>query len=272
MRFTIFGGGGFIGGALARYLTCVGHDVIVPVRDTVAVGGDLGHVIYAIGLTSDFRTRPMETVDAHVGAMADRFKCNEFQSWLYLSSTRVYAGSDVATASETIPLMVRPDADGLYNISKLLGEAICLSSSRTTVRVARIANVFGPDAHVSSFLGTVLHDARTGRDIVIGEAPSSSKDYVAIDDVCWLIERVALGGRERLYNVASGSTVTHAQIADVLREAGASVTFAADGAMRTFPRIDIARASAEFGYCPASLLDRLPALTQPIPISAIDRA
>ena len=93
MRFTVFGATGFIGANLVAHLSRRGHEVRCPKRDLPIEAGDhLGHVIYAIGLTANFRSRPYETVEAHVGLLSRLLQTSCFDSWLYLSSTRVYAG------------------------------------------------------------------------------------------------------------------------------------------------------------------------------------
>src|SRR5579863_10465781 len=91
MRFTIFGGSGFIGRHLSEYLRHQGMEVNTPGRGSdVPRGEKLGHVIYAIGLTGNFRQRPDAAIEAHVCLLQRMFSQADFDSWLYLSSTRVY--------------------------------------------------------------------------------------------------------------------------------------------------------------------------------------
>ena len=49
-----------------------------------------GHVIDCIGLTGDFRTRLLDTAEAHVSLVARCLAELCFDSFLLLSSTRVY--------------------------------------------------------------------------------------------------------------------------------------------------------------------------------------
>ncbi|MDE2259016.1 MAG: NAD(P)-dependent oxidoreductase [Betaproteobacteria bacterium] len=262
MKFTVFGGRGFVGSALCAHLYRQGYEVFVPTREaTDAIGRELGHVIYAIGLTADFRTRPIDTVDAHVCLLAHLLRTTRFDSWLYLSSTRIYAGLVAEPAHEDVPLTVVPDADGIYNLSKLTGEAVCLAQISRHVRVARLANIYGSGQARETFLGSLLDDIAHGRDSMIHEAPTSSKDYIALEDVCWLLERIALGGSHRIYNVASGIQLSHAELARVVAEKSSGVVTFADGAShRSVPRIDIARITSEFGFCPRQLSDELGSL------------
>ena len=53
-----------------------------------------GHVIDCIGLTGDFRVRPLDTAEAHVGLVARCLAELQFDSFLLLSSTRVYARAE----------------------------------------------------------------------------------------------------------------------------------------------------------------------------------
>ncbi|MGZ5595837.1 MAG: NAD-dependent epimerase/dehydratase family protein [Usitatibacter sp.] len=250
MRFTVFGARGFIGSALAQHLRARGHEVQAPSRDAGEVADtELGHVVYAIGLTGDFRGRPFDTVDAHVGTLARLMRGASYESWLYLSSTRLY-GTDAARSprTEDEPVTVAPGADSLYDLSKLLGEALCLALPRT--RVARLSNVYGAGLGTENFLGAIVDEIRRSGEATIREAPGSSKDYVALAAIVPLLEAIALRGRERIYNVASGHPLTHRELADRLGElTGATVRFAPGAPERAFPRIDVTRIEREFSFC-----------------------
>jgi len=266
MKFTVFGGSGFVGTNLIRHLEGLGHDVAVPARAVAAAdlaeAGDLGHVIYAIGVTGNFRGNPGPTIDAHVNRLVELIGATRFSSWTYLSSTRLYGGlGPDARATETDAIPVVPSGDSTYDLSKLLGEALCLSQDTPTVRIARLSNVYGPGQSTATFLGAVLKELRETGSVTIGEAPQSSKDYVSIDDVCALLPEIAIAGSERIYNVASGSPTTHEAIADVLTaETGQAVSFAPGGKVRRFPTIAINRIRDEFGFRPRTLIEDLPGL------------
>ena len=268
-RFTLFGASGFIGSALTAHLRAMGHQVATPARgtETAAVAkGDLGHVIYAIGLTAGFRQRPLDTVRAHVSLLTELIGNAHFQSWLYLSSTRVYARLPTdALASEDMALPATPNADELYNLSKMLGEAICLARSDPATRVARLSNVYGAGQGEQTFLASVMTELSDKGKVTIGEGANSSKDYIAIEDVCALLASIALSGRSRLYNVASGTVTTHQMIADNLtRTLEGEVCFAPNGQTRRFPRIDTTRIAEEFGFAPRVFATDLTALARRI--------
>ena len=50
-------------------------------------------MIYAIGVTADFRTRPFETMEAHVSVLCEILRDARLDSLTYLSSTRLYGGA-----------------------------------------------------------------------------------------------------------------------------------------------------------------------------------
>jgi nucleoside-diphosphate-sugar epimerase len=245
---------------MARYLRDQGHVVDVPARDLDGVfDSDLGHVVYAIGLTGDFRKRPFNTVEAHVCLLAKLLQKCRFDSWLYLSSTRLYASLDLdRPAHENSAVIVEPGLDSLYNLSKLMGESLCLACPSHSVRVARLSNVYGYGMNKDTFLGSVLSDFRLRSQVTINESPDSGKDYVAMSKVAPLLEAISVHGSERIYNVASGVIVTHKQLFEKIRElTGLSVQYSVGGSRRTFPRVDISRVQSEFGFQPDNLLDTL---------------
>lgn len=254
--FAVLGAGGTIGRALVQRLRAGGADVAALGRGDAwrdAIAGR--HVIYAVGLTADFRTRALDTVEAHVGLLAEVLRAGGFASLLYLSSTRVYAGAP-ATAEET-PLRIDPsDPSDLYNLSKLLGESLCLAQPSDGVRVARLANVVGgDDAASDNFVPALRREAAAGR-IRLRSAPDSAKDYLHIDDaVDWLLA-IAGHGRQRLYNVARGENVTHAQWLRALQaRTGCSVEILAHAPCQRFMPIDVRRLQAEFPRVPRPVLD-----------------
>jgi len=262
MKFTVLGSSGFIGGHLVRHLRQQGHEVVTPARNVSSLRGDkLGHVIYAVGLTGDFRTRLKETVDAHVYTLQRLMDGADFDSWLYLSSTRVYGSlAKDQKAIEDAILSVKPSLDSVYDLSKLLGEAICLAASNPKVRIARLSNVYGSGQSEHNFLGSIVRDAAISGRVSIGEAPASSKDYISVNDVVDYLAKIVMQGRERLYNIASGRSITHQQLADAISKCGCSVEFAADAPVRSFPAIETTRLVSEFGHPAHAVLDDIPAL------------
>lgn len=252
---TILGASGFIGSHLVRHLQSSGLEFQAPARDEPLSGRALGHVIYCIGLTADFRERPYDAVEAHVSKLLDVVRRCTFDSLLYLSSTRVYLHNS-GIAREEDDLRLNPlRFDDLYNASKLTGEAIALSLGAKG-RVARPSNVYGAGQR-DTFLAMVLDEYRSNGTIALRSALHCERDYVSATDVARLLVQIALGGRERIYNIASGIPVTNAELMAAI---GCEVTVAPDAPATMCPRIGVERIRTEFGFTPASLLDELPSL------------
>ncbi len=262
VRFSVLGANGFVGRQVVRYLQESGYEVFAYGREAPLPSDNMGHVIYCIGLTADFRSRPVETIEAHAALAAQLlYKCR-FDSWLYLSSTRLYGAVALKeVVSEKDSISIYPSSDMTYDLSKLLGEAVCLGHSKSTVRVARLSNVYGADQNSPTFLNSVIGELKHNEAVTIREAPESSKDYISIDDVVHLLVRITVSGKERLYNVASGVPIAHVQIAEKLQElTGKRIKFQPGAVARVFPRISVARVQSEFSFAPQSLLRDLPKL------------
>jgi nucleoside-diphosphate-sugar epimerase len=254
---TVLGASGFIGSRLSAELQRRGLEVRTPARDADLSGEDLGTVFYCIGLTGgDAPRRPFETVAAHVEKLSEVLRLCTFDQLVYLSSTRLYLGAP--TGNENEELRIDPEDRGrVFNLSKALGESLVLRDDRPG-RVARLSNVYGQDWESESFLPAILTAACRDGSVTIRDAPESAKDYVHVEDAVEALIRIALDGRERIYNVASGRNVSHRELSDELRRvSGCTVDFEVDTASVVFPPIDTTRLQAEFPFSPRVVLDDL---------------
>lgn len=247
---TVLGAGGWIGGAVVEDLRRQGRAVLPVGRsnlnDWLASGEALGPVIYAIGLTADFRERPHATAEAHVGLLSRVLERMGLSELLLLSSTRVYARSDNTYEAAELPCLSSDPSD-LYNLSKLMGEAMVLQDPRPGLKVVRISNVVGVGQPRSTFVGSLLQEAGVSGQVVIQQPASMAKDYVALQDVVRLLPEIVMHGQQRLYNLGSGSNTTHYEVAAWLERQGVIVRFACQTSpCLQFPELSIERLSAEF--------------------------
>ena len=258
---TLIGGHGFVGRYLVEHLRATGwiceviarNDKKIPLRH-------LGHVFYCAGLTADFRERPFDTVEAHVSYLAQWLKFGEFDSLTYLSSTRVYANA--ASTSESVNLLVNPVVAGdLYNLSKLMGESLCLQSARP-VHIARLSNVYGLQMPEQNFLAEILSAAARVKSVRFRSAPESEKDYISVYDVVDALPRIALDGESGIFNLASGVNVSNQMIADSLTAAGVVCQFEPDAPLIKYPRINTQKIEIKFGSRTCDLAQDLPGLLQ----------
>ncbi len=196
-RVTILGASGTVGRALAAHLRAAGDEVFAPARGDEAIWReDLGRVIYCIGVTADFRTPPAGDDRGACHCFAPLLAEARFSRLVYLSSTRVYGAADAndSPAREDRALVVEPHSGSdLYNLSKLMGESLCLHGSKGRACVARLSNVVGgEDADSENFLPSLMREAKAGH-IHLRSALQSAKDYIHIDDAVAVLAAIAKG-------------------------------------------------------------------------------
>lgn len=249
--YTIFGGRGFIGSNIVNKLNENNMNVYIPEKNDESVyGKNLGRIIYCAGLTSDFRKRPYETVEAHVSYLSKILKNTHFESFVYISSTRVYF--DSTSGNEESSLQVNPNhLDDLFNISKLMGESICLNSGKDNIKVARISNVCGDDFTSNNFLYSIIKDAVEKKEIILNTTLDSEKDYIRIEDVVNMILEVSNQGKNGIYNIAAGKNISNEVIINILKEiTNCSVKVSENAAVIKFPIIEIDKIKEEFNFIP----------------------
>jgi nucleoside-diphosphate-sugar epimerase len=259
MKTTIIGSKGFIGRHLIEYLQNHREEYFAPDRgDSSVYSHSLGNVIYCAGVTSDFRERPFDTVRAHISYLNELLEKGQFNSFLYLSSTRVYFHqSEYSTGEEESTIPVVPHhPEELFNLSKLTGESLCLTVNRPNVRVARISNVCGNDFQSNNFLYSIIKDALLVRKITLRSTLDSAKDYISIDDVVRLLIQISRNGMSKVYNVASGFNISNRDwMEKISTVTGCSIEVVPNANTISFPLIDINRITKEFGYIPSNCID-----------------
>ncbi len=243
--FTVIGAQGSIGESLVQYLSSL--PILVRQFDRLPSNhqSDLGHVIDCAGISSDFVERREQLINTHVCRVDEFIKTQQFESYLYLSSTRIYFSG--TSASEDAQIVVQPLLeDHSYNISKLAGEAACLAHKNPRIRIARLSNVVNARRDESSSLLRLLQQARSGK-VILHESLQSEKDYISIGDACRYLHGIAQFGRHRIYNVASGINRSNKQILDLFREVCDFEVSVQGENERIHRRIDVSRLSGEFG-------------------------
>ena len=257
MKFTIFGSSGFIGKNIVRKLNDKGYEIFAPTSKELEFIdfkklGNLGYVLYCIGMTANFRQQMYKTIDAHICVLNKILNNSQYQSLTYVSSTRMYYGS-IETTEETPITFNQQEYNDLYNISKFMGERLCLASNENN-KVVRLSNVYGNDSS-ESFLSEILASLVDDGHVHFKTAENSSKDYISVSDVVNLLPKIAIHGKEKIYNVASGHNTENIQIANKILELGYSYSFEKKCPIWSFPKINITRISKEFGCRPSNLLD-----------------
>ncbi|WP_167236943.1 NAD-dependent epimerase/dehydratase family protein [Massilia genomosp. 1] len=233
--YTVLGADGFVGRRLAEHLRAAGHAVYAPARgDPALFQRALGRVIYCAGLTADYALRPFDTVQAHVGLLAKVLQEARFEHLVYLSSTRLYdslgrhAGVPV---DEHAALLLNPhEARHLYDLSKALGENLCLHAADGRAAVARLACVYDWSPGAPGFLSDWLQRAMRAKTLHLDSSGGVVRDYIHLDDVVAALAAMATRCSSGVVNVASGEQVSNTELAEVFRRHGWSVSLARDSA------------------------------------------
>lgn len=259
MKFSVFGFNGFIGSNMVDFLRNqkIECDEIDP-NDPQVFEKNLGHVIYCIGVTGDFRKKPFDTVEAHVCLLSKILKQCKFDSFLYLSSTRIYYNS-ITTDEDNVQIITNPNKfEDIYNISKIMGESLCLASNKQNIRIARLSNVVGDNVKTDNFLTSLIHDAVINKKIILHTTVESEKDYVFVNDVVEILSKIALEGKNKIYNIASGENIKVKEIIEeLIKNVNCEVCFSSDSNENIFPKINIKKITEEFNYKPTPILNKI---------------
>lgn len=229
--YTVIGASGFVGSHVVAHLRGQGIEPFCPVRDDPALWDhDLGRIFYCAGLTGDYRSRPFDTVEAHVSLLARLLERARFDRIVYLSSTRLYDSQRGGEGREDGAIAVDAgDPEHLYELSKLLGENLTLHRSGGRGVVARLSYIFGWDEGAQGFLSEWLRKARDIRTLSVDSGPEVARDYIHVDDVAAALVALADSGEATIINVARGETLSNAEIGAVFGAQGWNITFAREG-------------------------------------------
>ena len=252
MKFTILGSTGFIGSALISYLKSQHIEcVTLDLRTEEISDKSLGHVIYAIG-EPNFKEKPIESIDAHVLKLEKFLKKANFESFLYLSSTKIYYGSTFT--DEDSSLVVNPlKFYSLYNISKIMGEAICNLSQKQNVRIVRLSTVTGKNFKTSNFISSIIFDAIRNKEIILKTKLDSKRDYILLEDVVQILPKISISGKNKIYNVAYGQNLKTREIVEKIKEiTGCTYKVERDAKEYSYPPISIQKIKNEFNFNPTS--------------------
>jgi nucleoside-diphosphate-sugar epimerase len=264
MKATIIGGKGFIGRHLVDRLIATGWSCRVPERHEVDNSQEnMGHVFFCAGLTADYLRRPFETIEAHVSLLSRILQTNRFESLVYLSSTRLYDSQPGSEGKEEMPLLLTPaNPRHLYDLSKALGESLCLATGKGRARIARLSCVYKDHTDGEGFLPMLLRRiiADNCLTLEVDSSPSFARDYVAVDDVVEALILIATQATQSIYNVASGENTSNDTLFTTLSKISGCriIPLQARGAAaNAAPRISIRRIAEEFGWKPVPVMEKI---------------
>jgi nucleoside-diphosphate-sugar epimerase len=126
------------------------------------------------------------------------------------------------------------------------------------IKVVRLSNVCGNNFHSHLFLPSIIRSAVDEGKISIRSSLQSQKDYIHIDDVVKILQKISLAGKFSTYNIAYGKNLKTAEIIDKIKQiTNCKVNILPDAPEYSFPQISIERLKSEFNFSPISVLDKI---------------
>ncbi len=264
---TILGATGFVGSHLTELCKREKIPFFAPQREGKIDNKPLGNIIYCIGMTSDFRTKPYETVEAHVCKLKYVLEKCQFDSLTYLSSTRLYLKSKSKAKKlkeEDEVCLNSNDPFDLFGASKITGELLAFNSGRPNIKIVRLSNVFGNDFNSDNFVTSVIKEALRDGKVELFTTPDSEKDYIAIDDVCNSLLLLSNLKESGIYNLAFGANTTNEVILnEIQRLTGAQIHYKTGAKRICFKEIDNSKLSNSINFLPQkTILSALPEIVK----------
>lgn len=258
MNFTVIGGNGFIGSNIVARLKSNRESVWVPKKDDINLfTEELGIVIYCAGY-GDCQSGSLKVLDANTVLLSKVLEFGKFEKLIYISSTRVYMGSDNTREDSDVKILF-DDGRKLFNLTKLLSEEILLKSNRN-IKIVRPSNTYGIAIKSPLFLPSIVRDAVDSGVVNMFVSPGYSKDYVSVDDVAEITITIAkdCDTSGKIFNIASGENISAHQLADILiAETGCEVIWHTVADEENFPINDIELITSKYGFKPKRVLEDL---------------
>jgi nucleoside-diphosphate-sugar epimerase len=218
------------------------------IRDGLITKENLGNVIYCIGITTDFVSQVDSLIDSHVGLASNILSQSKYDSFLYLSSTRIYEGMSETTENGDLAVSVH-GLSSFYNLTKLLGESLVLNRSNERGRIARLSYVIDDMQMAGKDPISTVMSRKPGETVFLPHHQDSQKDYVFLSEVVKTLIQIALHGCGQIYNVASGVNVSFDQIRCLSKKyLGIGVELDDTENVRRNPQINIDAIKREFNF------------------------
>lgn len=182
------------------------------------------YIIHAAtyGQPGKFTAQPMETLSLNGPLIIELVKYLATNgTFLFLSTSEIYAGSDVSPNKETdlgkVPIQSQRAA---YVYGKIFGEVALLQlSEKYRIRIGRIALSYGPGTRLDDtrVLNQLINRGMTDGKVTISDAGNALRTYCYVRDTIEMLLNVIFWGSSEIYNIGGVSTVS-------IRELGEEVS------------------------------------------------
>jgi nucleoside-diphosphate-sugar epimerase len=225
-RAVVLGGGGFIGGAIARRLRSEGTEVAAlgrPSFDLLApdaaarVAAELrsDDVVIFVSALAPCKDVPMLIDNIRMGeAVCAALASKPVAHVIYISSDAVYKDS-VEPLSESSCA----EPGSLHGIMHLAREVMLRSAFSGPLALVRPTLTYGiDDPHNGYGPNRFRRLAAEGREIVLFGDGEERRDHVAVEDIAELVLRIVLERSSGVFNAVSGDVVSFRAVAEFIAE------------------------------------------------------
>ncbi len=237
-KYIIYGANGFMGSNIASYLRKKKLKVITPNKKQIL--NTKGVVIYCVG-SDDWFGNPLKNYESNFVHLYNVIKSHtKFESFVFLSSTRVYLDSKKKLISEDDDLILNTTSRYKFNSQKIICENFLLSQNKN-IKIIRLSNVYGKQNEQKTFLPSLIKDAVKKNKINIQLNINSSKDYIYLDDALRGIYLLAKNKKAHgIFNLAYGKNFKVKDIIKIIKkETKCNIKFSNKRNLEQFPKINL---------------------------------
>jgi nucleoside-diphosphate-sugar epimerase len=236
-------------------------------RKNIETVGDveIDYLFNCAGYTGDSRSKPFETLDAHVNLPIFLLNTARIKRcFISLGSTRIYGflkNKNRVFTENYYSKDIHTGGGYIYDGSKKIMESVLLNHAKTAnfrIVIPRLSNVFGghilKDLDDSTFLTVMLKSAISDKKIQTHQHTDSAKDFIFIDDAIEGILRTALFSKNSTcYNICSSKSYSIKEWADFLK-----IDIKGDeNAPPQYSFVSNEKAERELGFKPKTQLNHL---------------
>ena len=257
--FTIFGQG-FVGTNISIFLKKKKCKLFIPKKGKYKFKKNLHNVIYCIG-NQNWLKDPEVTYNANLAMVPKIIFNNKFDSFTFLSTTRLYFANPKTKTSENDPININTNNKSfLYNSLKIAAENLCLTLNNKNIKVVRMSNLFGNNfTNQAYLLPTWIRNSIKNKKIDLYISKNSTKDFIYVNDAFDVLLKIIKRGKNRLYNVATGKNIKLFKILKEIKKiTNCKINYTHSSNVVKEPKINIKRITNEFNFKPKNnLIDLL---------------
>lgn len=256
-RIVVLGATGFVGSHVVERAKNAGWDVVALTSSDIDLADPSSSQALAAMLQAGDTVVHAAAVVPSKGAadvsrnllmtqtLVDSLAGVEIAQLVVVSSDAVY-GSESGVVDEESAC----SPDSLHGVMSLAREMVCADVSTPVLTLVRPAAIYGNgDTHNSYGPNRFARQVLDSGEITVFGAGAATRDHVSIHDVAEVIFRAIESRQAGVINVASGQSISFADLADLVRDAGPAggrIVVAGSESSPTFRTYDVSGLNRRF--------------------------